>query len=100
MDDCIRKFFISDNEIRHPEELDYNRVKDFIMAAEAISRTTYQSVYIIDYFRQNFLYVSPNPIVLGELSPEDMLAMGYHYYLNYVPEDERDLLLTLNKAGF
>lgn len=27
---------------------------------DAFSRTTYKSVYVIDYYRQNFLYVSNN----------------------------------------
>ena len=50
-------FFIPDNEVRLPEELDYSRTEEYICSAEAFSRSTYQSVYIIDYFRQNFLYV-------------------------------------------
>ncbi len=50
-------FFIPDNEVKLPEELDYSRVDEYIRSAEAFSRSTYQSVYIIDYFKQNFLYV-------------------------------------------
>lgn len=57
-------FFIPDNEVKLPEELDYSRVDEYIRSAEAFSRSTYQSVYIIDYFKQNFLYVSPNPMFL------------------------------------
>lgn len=93
-------FFIPDNEIRLPEELDYSRVDEYIRSAEAFSRSSYQSVYIIDYFRQNFLYVSPNPMFLCGLSPEQMKELGYRFYLGYVPEDEQPMLLTLNKAGF
>ncbi len=93
-------FFIPDNEIRFPEELDYSRVDEYIRSAEAFSRSSYQSVYIIDYFRQNFLYVSPNPMFLCGLSPEQMKELGYRFYLGYVPEDEQSMLLTLNKAGF
>lgn len=43
------EFFIPDNEIRLPEELDYSRVDEYIRSAEAFSRSSYQSVYIIDY---------------------------------------------------
>ncbi len=93
-------FFIPDNEIRFPEELDYSRVDEYIRSAEAFSRSSYQSVYIIDYFRQNFLYVSPNPMFLCGLSPEQMKELGYRFYLGYVPEYEQSMLLTLNKAGF
>lgn len=50
-------FFIPDNEGRLPEELDYSRVDEYIYSVEAFSRSSYQSIYIIDYFRQKFLYV-------------------------------------------
>ena len=64
------EFFIPDNEIRLPDELDYNRVDEYIRSAEAFSRSSYQSVYIIEYFRKNFQYVSPNPMILFGLTPE------------------------------
>ncbi len=47
-------FFIPENEIRLPHELDYTRVGEYIDCAEAFSRSSYQSVYIIDYFKRNF----------------------------------------------
>ena len=93
-------FFIPDNEVKLPKELDYSRVDEYIRSAEALSRSSYHSVYIIDYFRHNFLYVSPNPMFLCGLSPEQMKELGYRFYLEYVPKDEQSLLLTLNKAGF
>lgn len=94
------EFFIPDNEVRLPNELDYGRVAEYVRLAEAFSRTTYQSVYIIDYFRQDFLYVSPNPMFLCGLSPEQMNKLGYRFYLDYVPDDEQSLLVSLNSAGF
>ena len=93
-------FFIPDNEVRLPKELDYSRVSEYVRSAEAFSRSTYQSVYIIDYFKQNFLYVSPNPMFLCGLSPEQMRDLGYRFYIQYVPEKEQPFLLALNKAGF
>lgn len=93
-------FFIPENEIMLKEELDYSRVEEYIRSAEAFSRTTYQSVYIIDYFRQNFLYVAQNPMFLCGLLPEQVSELGYRFYLDCVPEEEQPLLLTLNRAGF
>ena len=98
--ETLDDFFIPDNEIRLPEELDYSRVDEYIHSAEAFSRASYQSVYIIDYFRQNFLYVSPNPMFLCGLSPERVKDLGYQFYLDFVPKDEQPFLLMLNKAGF
>lgn len=96
----IHQFFIPDNAVKHSEELDYSRTDEYIRSAEAFSRSTYQSVYIIDYFRQNFLYVSPNPMFLCGLTPEQMMALGYRFYLEYVPQDEQSLLIDINRGGF
>ncbi len=96
----VDDFFIPDNEVKLPQELDYSHVDQFIDAAEAFSRLTYQSVYIIDYFKQNFLYVSANPMFLCGLTAEQMKAMGYSFYLKYVPQAEQALLLEINRAGF
>lgn len=93
-------FFIPDNEVKLQEELDYSRVDEYIRSAEAFSRSSYQSVYIIDYFKHDFLYVSPNPMFLCGQSQERVRELGYRFYLNYVPENERPLLLTINRAGF
>ncbi len=93
-------FFIPDNEVKLPDELDYSRVDEYIRSAEAFSRSSYQSFYIIDYFKRNFLYVSPYPMFLCGLSPEQMKELGYRFYLEYVPDDEQSLLLELNRAGF
>ncbi len=94
------KFFISGNRIEHPETLDYSRVGEYVRAAEAFARSTYQSIYIIDYSQQKFLYVSPNPMVLCELTPEQMMAKNYRFYLEYVPDEEQEMLVTLNRVGF
>ena len=51
-------FFIPDNEVKLLEELDYSRVDEYIRSVEAFSRTSYQSVYIIDYFRDSRLIPS------------------------------------------
>lgn len=94
------EFFIPDNEVRLPEELDYSRADEYVRSAEAFSRSTYQSVYIIDYYKQNFLYVSPNPMFLCGLKPQQMIELGYRFYLKYVPENEQELLLDINRVGF
>ena len=75
-------------------------MSEYVRSAEVFSRSTYQSVYVIDYFKQNFLYVSLNPMFLCGLTPEQIRRLGYRFYLEYVPEDEQQLLLTLNRAGF
>lgn len=100
MHNKVERFFIPHNTVMLDNELDYSRVGEYIRAAEAFSRSTYQGVYIIDYYRRNFLYVSPNPLFLCGHTPEEVRDMGYGFYMRHVPEDEHRLLLTINSAGF
>ncbi len=67
---------------------------------EAFANTTGNSLYIIDYYKKNFLYVSNNALFLCGLSPEEMKTLGFDFYINYVPESEHAMLLEINRAGF
>ena len=69
-------------------------------AAQAFAQTTYQSIYIIDYYRKNFLYVSDNPLFLCGHTADEVRQMGYGFYLSHVPEDEVPMLTELNRSGF
>ena len=60
----IDEFFFETNRVEGITEADYQRAQPYIEAAQAFAQSTYQSIYIIDYFRKNFLYVSDNPLFL------------------------------------
>lgn len=94
----VADFFFDGNVVE--EQPDYTRADIYVRAAEAFANTTYQSVYIIDYYRHNFLYVSSNPMFLCGLTAEQMMEMDYRFYVDYVPEEEQPILVALNKAGF
>ncbi|MDE5773819.1 MAG: helix-turn-helix transcriptional regulator [Muribaculaceae bacterium] len=96
----VEEFFFAGNEVRLTDELDYTMTGEYIRMAEAFSRSSYQSVYIIDYFRRNFLYVSPNPLFLCGVSQEKMMQLGYRFYQEHVPHDELQMLLDINRVGF
>ena len=94
------RFFIPENAVTETEGLDYGAADLLIRTAEALSQTIYQSVYIIDYFKQGFLYVSDNPLFLCGHTREEVLEMGYGFYMQHVPADELDMLVEINTAGF
>lgn len=96
----VSDFFIPDNKVILTDELDYSIIDHYIKAAAAFSRSSYQSIYIIDYFRRKFLYVSPNSLLLCGMTPEEMMKINYQFYLEYVPKDEQKLLLEFNRIGF
>lgn len=82
------------------QQVDYQLLQPYIDAAQAIARLTYQSVYIIDYARMGFAYVSDNPLFLGGMSVEEVQTAGYRYYEQRVPEDDLHFLEAVNQAGF
>ena len=94
----VKDFFYSGNAVHG--EPDYGVAENFVRTAEAFANTTYHSVYIIDYFRKNFLYVSPNPLFLCGKSADAVKSEGYQFYIDHVTANEVDMLLEINKAGF
>ncbi|MDE6017734.1 MAG: helix-turn-helix transcriptional regulator [Muribaculaceae bacterium] len=94
----VEDFFYSGNAVSG--EPDYGLAEAYVRTAEAFANATYQSVYIIDYYRKNFLYVSPNPLFLCGIDAQKVKDLGYQFYLDHVPDDEVKMLLDINKAGF
>ena len=73
----INNFFRPINtDIQIPDS-DYSKTDVCIAMANALARNTNHSLYIIDYNRKNFLYVSSNPLFLCGHSPEDVQQKGY-----------------------
>ena len=69
-------FFLHSNEVNHINKEDYDKIELLVNAAKAFARSTYQCVYIIDYFHQDFIYI------------------------DHVPDADLQMLLEVNKKGF
>ena len=96
----IDRFFRPINPELGIGECDYEKREICIAMANALSRNTNHSLYIIDYNRKNFLYVSPNPLFLCGHSPEEVQRKGYAFYFEVVPSDEINRLMEINEAGY
>lgn len=83
-----------------PDSEDYRAIQPYIDAVKIISNVTYQSVYIVDYYKREFIYVSDNPLFLCGHTAAQVRNMGWLYYFNHVPDDDLALLLEINEAGF
>ena len=81
-------------------ENEYVKAEICITMADAIARTTNNSVYIIDYNRKNFLYVSSNPLFLCGRTTKEVKEKGYGFYFEVVPPEEIHKLMEINEAGF
>ena len=96
----IGDFFTLQNTIESISDSDYSKTGLIIEAAKAFERTTYQCVYIIDYFKQGFLYVSNNIARLCGGEAEKIKDFGYKFYIDYVPKEDLKMLVEINTKGF
>ena len=96
----LRDFFTPVHFDEDFNKEDYERLQPYIQFAQSLSEITYQSIYLVDYYRRSFLYVSNNPIFLCGQSPEKVMEDGYLFYFKHVPENDLEMLLKINAAGF
>lgn len=96
----IQQFFNKNNTIQHISDDDTEQLQHYLTVAEAFSRLTYKSIYIIDYQTQSFEYVSDNPLFLCGLSSQEVKDLGYEFYFRNVKKEDLDLLLKINQVGF
>tara|TARA_R110002049_G_C9152678_1_gene560398 strand:- start:113 stop:871 length:759 start_codon:yes stop_codon:yes gene_type:complete len=96
----INSFFSSKNTVRKVSESDIVQLGNYLEAIEAFARTTNKSIYVIDYEKKGFEYVSDNPLFLSGHSAQEVKEMGYEFYFKYVPAEDLELLLKINTIGF
>ena len=96
----MNPFFIQENYIDVVADEEYEQVSMIIDSVRASSCLTYQSFYVIDYFKRNFPYVSDNPLFLCGSSPQEVREKGFAFYNEHIPPDEVDMLHANNREGF
>lgn len=93
-------FFSSRNTVDNNLKNDKHQSFQYLEAIKAIARTTYQSIYVIDYEKKGFEYVSENPLFLCGHTAEEVQELGYAFYFKYVLKEDLNLLLKINTIGF
>ena len=98
----IRKedFFIHPNVIPFIDDKEYGIVSVLYSALDAFARTSYKSLYVVDYYKQDFLYVADNPLFLGELSADEVKEKNFEYYINHIYDTDLSLFLEVHNALF
>lgn len=94
------KFFSLQNTVQNISDNETGQLANFLAPIEAFARTTYMSVYVIDYHKKSFDYVSENPLFLCGQSADEVKEMGYDFYLKHVADEDLELLVKVNNAGF
>lgn len=89
---------LNTSELRFVKENCYKWMEPYLRMLDACSRTIYQSMYIIDYDKMSFMYVSDNPLFLCGYTSKEVKEMGFDFYSLCIPERERELLPEANKV--
>ncbi|WP_175634229.1 response regulator transcription factor [Pedobacter ghigonis] len=91
---------LTKNKIENVTSEDILQLDNYLEAISAFEKLTYQSVYVIDYAEMKFEYVSSNPLFLCGHTVAEVMALGYGFYFNNVPEKDLQLLDLINESGF
>ncbi len=81
-------------------ESKYQKLEVIPEMCDKLSRINNQSVYIIDYAKQGFWYVSSHDLFLCGYSPEEVKRMGYLFYERVLSPEDLQMLLEINKMGW
>lgn len=100
MKDKVNSSLLARNKLGVVDAGDKLQLHDYLEAVKAFARLTYESVYVIDYEKMSFEYVSENPLFLCGYTPAEVMEMGYDFYFKHVPPDDLELLHLINEAGF
>ena len=96
----VEDFFGTINSVSDIQDERYAHLELLKRAVDAMANATYQSIYVIDYFKREFLHVASNPLFLCGHTAEEVQYMGYAFYIEHVPKEEQAILTEINEAGF
>lgn len=96
----FNSFFSHKNTISDISDKDISQTENYLEVVKTFAKLTYQSIYIIDYQKRSFEYVSDNPLFLCGLTSKEVEDLGYDFYFKNVGEQDLNLLLKINQIGF
>jgi len=97
---AIERFFDPIRKDGYLGEDNYLLIKQYILALKSVSKLINLGFYIIDYNKQEFLYVSDDPLFLSGYEQDEVLEMGYEFYNKVVPPEDLDMLVEMNEKAF
>ena len=81
-------------------EADYVNIQPCIDSLFALARIANMSIYVKDYYRGDFLYVSYNPLFLCGYERDEVKKLGNDFYLKVVVPEDLEMLSEVIKKGF
>lgn len=81
------------------KESDYQRMQPLVDTIRAFSYISHQTMYVIDLFKQNFLFVSEKPTLHGSVPHEEVKQAGYDFFFDHTRVEKAQLLSEILRAG-
>lgn len=97
--DSTHNVFSAFNSIGYISDEEYKCTESLIKVFDSVSKITYPSLYIADYYKNNFLYVSSNPLFLCNQSAKQVKEAGYRFYSEHIPKKEYEMIMEINRAA-
>lgn len=82
--DNIKASLLNRNTIKNITDEEHLKNRDYLEVINAFTRLTYESIYVIDYEKMGFEYVSENPLFLCGLSAKEVQSLYYVFYVEAV----------------
>ena len=79
--------------------MDYSKLEYVSQLLDSISTILPHNAYIIDYYRQNFLFLSSSSIFLCGYTVEEVMGWGFGFLEKVLLPHDRERLLEINQAG-
>lgn len=96
----ITDFFKPVKAFSNSKELDYKQTHALLERLISLPRVLNLSIYVVDYYRKEFAYVSEHPLFLCGYDREKVKEMGYDYFEQIVIPEDLNMLLEINEKGF
>jgi len=87
----IKDYFTEASNISCIPNEEYENLSDIIEAIDAMSRTTYRGISVIDCYKQNFLYVSDNNYFLYGFTVGEVKELGFNFYINQMQYNDKQI---------
>lgn len=81
-------------------DMDYGLLAPVTKLLDCMSDILPHNAYIVDYYRQNFFYISRQSIFLCGYPHEEAMRLGYAFLAQILSPADLELLAEINEAGF
>jgi DNA-binding CsgD family transcriptional regulator len=93
-------FFDPVRDMKYSTEMDYDIAKKRLSPLIVTSQFSNQAVYVIDFYRREFMYFSPHPLLLCGHEVEYVLNKGFAFFEEIVPPEDLNMLVEISRKGF